>query len=139
MKNLVIAIFLIGAAFTGYAQEVVAPVTETEHQEKSAYDMANAAWEQIEKKDFTGAIATCKEGLKLDAENYYLLANFAHASLLAGNYDDAMSIYKLYYGRPFNELSTWKEMIKTDLDSFKAKGFETVNIDKAFAELKSLD
>jgi tetratricopeptide (TPR) repeat protein len=141
MKNLILILFVIISASGLNAQEAGNDVRLEQEADNSrkALELANVAWEQIEKKDFEGAIKSCKVGLTLDDENYYLQGNLAHAYLLSGNYDEAISIYRKYYGKPFSETMSWKEMIKTDFEAFRSKGFDAANMDKALKDLQSFD
>ncbi|MDF2438858.1 MAG: Tetratricopeptide 2 repeat protein [Bacteroidota bacterium] len=141
MKKCILILFVIvsGLGLTAQEQGNDAHMELEADNTRKALELANIAWEQIEKKDFEAAIKSCKEGLALDDENYYLQGNLAHAYLLSGNYDDAISIYRKYYGKPFSETMSWKEMIKTDFEAFRSKGFDATNMDKALKDLQSFE
>jgi tetratricopeptide (TPR) repeat protein len=97
-------------------------------------DPATIAWEKLEKKDFSGAIDVCKEGLKNDPENLYLTANLAHAYLFSGKYDEAMDLYRNGLGKVFDSGMTWREMIRQDFDAFKALGFDADSMNKVLKD-----
>jgi Tfp pilus assembly protein PilF len=142
MKKLIYTLILIFCGNLCFSQDEKGIKTDsvnTVEPERRAIELIDIAWGQIENKNFTGAIASCKEGLAIDEESQYLLANLAHAYLFSGNFDEAIAIYRKYYGQPFSETMTWKEMVKSDFETFTSKGFDTKEMDKVVKDLQSFE
>jgi tetratricopeptide (TPR) repeat protein len=144
MKKITLIFLFVSFAGITIAQNGVtvdssATKNEAVDPERRAFDLINISSEQMAKKDFAGAIKSCLEGLEIDNESYYLLANLAHSYILSGDYDNAISIYRRNYGRSFDGTITWKEMIKRDFESFKSEGFDPKLMDQVLADLKSME
>jgi Tfp pilus assembly protein PilF len=136
MKKIILLLLLICPFTVAFSQtsSVSKENDNAAEENKIVINLASAAWEQLEKGDFGDAVNTCKDGLKVDPTNLYLLGNLAHAYLFNGNYDEAIDIYRQNIGKVFDSGMTWREMIKQDFEAFEAKGFDSKSMDKVLKD-----
>jgi len=84
-------------------------------------DLLGLAWYQLHTKDFSGALASSEEGLKLDPAKIVLDTNRAHALLFLGRTQEAEDVYRKHLGEKTSQ-GPWEKVILDDLKVLEEDG-----------------
>jgi tetratricopeptide (TPR) repeat protein len=84
-------------------------------------DFLVLAWYQLHAKDFSGALASTEEGLKLEPAKIVLDTNRAHALLFLGRTQEAEDVYRKHLGEKTSQ-GPWEKVILNDLKVLEQDG-----------------
>jgi tetratricopeptide (TPR) repeat protein len=101
-----------------------------------AYQLNTMGWYLLENKQFDKAISFLNRGIKLMPEDPIATGNLGHCYLFKGDFNKAIQLYQDFLFRAVGPYENMKDMISQDFVFFKNNGFDTVLMDKAFADLK---
>lgn len=98
------------------------------------------AWYGLLTSNFIDAEKNIRKGISLVPEYKYLYTNLAPALLLQGKTKQAISEYKKWANKPFNEanLPTYKEVFLADFKEFEAAGVIPENRRKDIEKIKKI-
>lgn len=96
-------------------------MTDADRAKELASDFVDLSWYQLLAKDYSGALASSEEGLKMDPKKIALDTNRAHALLFLGRIKEAEDLYRKHLGEQIGK-KTWGEIILADLRTFEENG-----------------
>lgn len=84
------------------------------------------SWYRLLSSDPAGALQAANDGLALAADDLPLKTNRAHALLLLGRQDEALTLYRAHLGQRVGgaESRLWEQEILADLDQFDKYGLK---------------
>jgi tetratricopeptide (TPR) repeat protein len=101
-------------------------VKENKHDADSTTTLESAytslSWYQLLSGDFTGALASADEALKLDPTEPAATMNRAHALLFLSRTKEAEAVYAANIGKKMNS-QLWDDVVLDDLSSLENEGF----------------
>ncbi len=100
------------------------------------YQLNTIGWYLLENKQFDKAINFLNRGITLLPEDPIAIGNLGHCYLFKGDFDKAIQLYKEFLMKAVGPYESVNDMISQDFVFFKNNGFDTVLMDRAFAELK---
>jgi Flp pilus assembly protein TadD len=105
-----------------YAEAILSYMELSKNSQLTVADYQKLGYSYIMTKQYLKAIVSLKEGEKQDASDLRIKSNLAHAYLLSGDVKAAKTIYSKYKRHNVDPATSWNELIKRDLQSFKDAG-----------------
>jgi len=104
-------------------RELVALVqgNATEREVHLSGELLGLSWYQLHTKDFSGALASTEEALKIASASIVLDTNRAHALLFLGRTQEAEEVYRKHLGEKTG-LGPWEKIILDDLKILEQDG-----------------
>lgn len=124
-----------------YLQEVENKINELKEKRKEIEKKQEIAklnkegWNHILNKEFNLALVALLKAVSIDENNLYSQGNLAHAYLLLGDYENALSIYKKHAHLNLTKTISWKQMIEQDFKDFKEKGIDSPDFERIIKEV----
>jgi S-adenosylmethionine hydroxide adenosyltransferase-like protein/tetratricopeptide repeat protein len=105
-----------------------------------AADLGIGSWENLISGNAEQAVVLAEKGLAISPDLIWLKMNLAHAYLFSGEYEKAVEIYSINYGKHiFKESFYFEDLVLEDLEKLEREGLKNEDTDKIRELLKKME